>query len=36
MYEVEVMNGESFESVSNKFYSFHKVYEIDGTIKELN
>ena len=36
MYEVELMNGESFESVSDKFYSYHKVYEIDGTIKELN
>ena len=36
MYEVELMNNESFESVSNKFYSYHKVYEIDGTIKELN
>ena len=36
MYEVELMNGKTFDEVSNMFYSYHKVYEIDGTIKELN
>jgi hypothetical protein len=35
MYESE-LERESFESVSEKFYSFHKVFEIEGEIKELN
>ena len=36
MYEVELLNDETFESVSEKFYSYHKVFEIKGEIKELN
>ena len=37
IYEFElVQDEESFESVSNKFYLHHKVYEVEGTIKELN
>ena len=37
MYEFElVQNGETFESVSEKLYRFYQVFEIDGTIKELN
>jgi hypothetical protein len=37
MYEFElVQNEESFESVSEKFYSFFQVFEIDGEIKALN
>ena len=39
MYEFEfelVQNEESFESVSEKFYSFYQVFEINGEIKALN
>jgi hypothetical protein len=37
MYEFElVQNEESFESVSEKFYRFYQVFEINGEIKELN
>ena len=36
MYEVELLNGEDFDSVDKKFYSYHKVFEINGEIKELN
>lgn len=36
MYENEMLYGESFEEVSNKFYSYHKVFEINGEIKEIN
>jgi len=35
MYEPE-LERESYESVSNKFFRFHKVFEVEGTIKELN
>ena len=35
MYEPE-LERESFESVSEKFYSYHKVFEIEGTIIEIN
>ena len=35
MYEPE-LERESYESVSKKFYSYHKVFEIEGEIKELN
>lgn len=35
MYEPE-LERESFEDVSKKFYSSHKVFEIKGEIKELN
>lgn len=35
MYECE-LDRESFEEVSNKFYSSHKVFEINGEIKALN
>ena len=34
LYEYELNDeGESFESVSKKFYSFYKVFEIEGEIK---
>lgn len=37
MYEFElIQNEESFESVSEKFYSFYQVFEINGKIKALN
>jgi hypothetical protein len=36
MYECEVADGESFEEVSSKFYSIHKVIEVTGEIKMLN
>ena len=36
MYEVELMNGESFENVNQWFNNNHKVFEIEGTIKEIN
>ena len=37
MYEFEVVqNEESFESISEKFYRFYQVFEINGEIKELN
>jgi hypothetical protein len=35
MYEPE-LERELFEDVSKKFYSSHKVFEINGEIKELN
>ena len=37
IYEFElVQNEESFESVSENFYSFYQVFEINGEIKALN
>ena len=36
MYEVELMNGESFENVNQWFNDNHKISEIEGTIKEIN
>ena len=36
MYEVELMNGESFENVNQWFNDNHKIFEIEGTIKEIN
>jgi hypothetical protein len=37
MYEFEVVQKEeSFESISEKFYRFYQVFEINGEIKELN
>jgi hypothetical protein len=37
MYDFELLqNEESFESVSEKFYRFYQVFEINGEIKELN
>jgi hypothetical protein len=36
MYECELEDGESFDEVSSKFYSIHKVIEVIGEIKELN
>ena len=36
MYEVELMNGKSFDEVSEMFYSYHKVFEVNGEVKELN
>ena len=37
IYEFElVQDKELFESVSKKFFSYHKVFEIIGEIKELN
>ena len=35
MYEHE-LNYEPFSAVHKKFFSYHKVFEIEGTIKELN
>ena len=31
-----IINEESFENVSEKFYRFYQVFEINGEIKELN
>ena len=37
IYEFELVQKEaSFESVSEKFYMFYQVFEINGEIKELN
>jgi hypothetical protein len=36
MYESELLNGVSFEQVNEWFKSDHIIYEIEGTIKELN
>jgi hypothetical protein len=36
MYEVELMNGNSFDTVNQWFNDNHKVFEIEGTIKEIN
>jgi len=37
IYEFELVQNEaSFESVSEKFYMFYQVFEINGEIKELN
>ncbi len=36
MYECELADGESFDEVSSKFYSIHKVIEVTGEIKMLN
>jgi hypothetical protein len=36
MYEVELMNGNSFDTVNQWFNDNHKIFEIEGTIKEIN
>lgn len=36
MYEVELLNGESFETVSEWFNENHRVFEVNGEIKERN
>jgi hypothetical protein len=36
MYEVELLNGESFDTVKQWFNDNHKTYEIEGTVKEIN
>ena len=36
MYEVELLNGKSFETVSGWFNDNHKVFEVNGEIKEMN
>jgi hypothetical protein len=36
MYEVELLNGESLETVTGWFYDNHKVFEIEGSISEIN
>ena len=36
MYEVDLLNGESFETVSKWFNNNHRVFEVNGEIKEMN
>ena len=36
MYEAELLNGITFNSVTHMFFSYHKVFEINGEVKELN
>ena len=36
MYEVELMNGKSLETVTGWFYANHKVFGIEGSISEIN
>ena len=36
MYEVELSNGELFETVSEWFKDEYKVFEVTGTIEEIN
>ena len=36
MYEVDLLNGESFETVSKWFNKNHRVFEVNGEIKEMN
>jgi hypothetical protein len=36
MYEVDLLNGESFETVSKWFNENHRVFEVNGEIKEMN
>jgi hypothetical protein len=36
MYEVELLNGKSEDEVKEYFNSSHKVFEINGEVKELN
>lgn len=37
IYEFElIQNEETFESMSEKLYRFHQVFEINGTITKLN
>jgi hypothetical protein len=36
MYEVELMNGNSFDTVNQWFNDNHKVFKIEGTIEKLN
>jgi hypothetical protein len=35
MYEVELMNGNSFDTVNQWFNDNHKVFKIEGTIEEI-
>ncbi len=36
MYEVELMNGNSFDTVNQWFNDNHKVFKIEGTVEEIN
>jgi len=36
MYEVELLNGNSFDTVKQWFNDNHKVFKIEGTVEEIN
>jgi hypothetical protein len=36
IYEVELMNGNSFDTVNQWFNGNHKVFKIEGTVEEIN